>query len=87
MQHTQGSEKIRELSNYKKSQGDSRNFDFLKTQGSFDFFWKFQESLGFHKKSEGKFFIDLEWDLLNPVSIFCSKKLILFISKCLFRNF
>ena len=37
-----------------------------KTQGSFGFFWQFQGSLEFYK-SQGKFFLDLEWDLVKAI--------------------
>ena len=63
--HTKGIFKLR------KSQGNSGNFDSFFNSG------KFKDFL----KTSAKVFLDLEWDLVNPVSIFCSKKLILLIFK------
>ena len=57
--HTQGTQ-LREFSSYRKSQGDSRNFNSFilklrKTPGSFDFIFKFQGNLKI-KKNLSKFF-------------------------------
>ena len=57
---------IREFSSWKKSQGSSGNFQNIEnlreTYGSFK-----------NKKPQKIFFLDLEWDLVNPVSI-CVQK-------------
>ena len=45
------------------------------------------EVLRFFEKSQEKLFLGLEWDLVDPVSIFCSKKLFLLIFEWLFRIF
>ena len=73
--HSGNSEKLREFLNHRKSQWDSGNFDFFQIQGNlgkFWFFFNFREVLWF-KKSQGKFFLDIEWDLVNLVPIYYLK--------------
>ena len=64
--HSGKSGKLREFLTCSKTQGDSGNFQIIEnlreTEGSFKI-----------KKFSGIFFLDLEWDLVNPVSIFVQK--------------
>ena len=87
--HTQGiqgnSGNFQVIENLRETQGIL--ILFLKLREVLDFSKNFRKILRFFKESQGNFFLDLEWNLLNPVLIFCSKKLILFIFKCLFRIF
>jgi len=82
---------LREFSSYRKPQGNSGNFDHFFNSGKLRVVLVYskncREIIRFLKKSQGNFFLDLELDLVNPVLIFCSKRLILFIFKCLFRIF
>ena len=79
--HTQGTQGI---------QGNSGNFQIIenlrelwlffnsgKLRAVLIFSKNYQEVLRFFKKSQGKFFVDLEWDLVNPVEYFFQKSLFL----------
>ena len=55
---------LMEFSNYRRSQGNSRNFWFFSES--------FKQVLRF-KKPQRKYFQDPEWDIINQVLIFCSK--------------
>ena len=79
--HTQGVqgnlESFQIIKNLRETQDILIFFKLRETQGSF-FFWKFQGSVKIKKKSQGKYFQDLEWELVNPISIFCLKKMFYF---------